>query len=241
MERLQKVIAKAGYVSRRKAEVLIKAGEVTVDGKVVTELGTKVSGKEKIVVEGMVLEKESLVYFLLNKPVSVISTTKDELGRKQVTDFIDTDARVYPVGRLDYDASGLLLLTNDGELTNLLLHPSNNVPKLYLVKVEGIVTGSDIINLKKGIIIDNIRCIPDRVKLKRINKKSKTSVMEITIHDGKNHEVKKLCASVGKKVIKLQRLTFGILRIGNLKPGQSRRLTPKEVKVLYNEYKMKQQ
>jgi len=237
MERLQKVIANAGYCSRRKAEELIKAGKVAVNDKVITELGTKVSGKEKIVVEGVALEKDELVYYMLHKPVGVISTTNDEKKRKCVTDIIDTDIRIYPVGRLDYDASGLLLLTNDGDLTNRLLHPSNEVPKLYLVKVEGIVTGSDIIKMKQGVVIDGMKCIPDRVKLKRVNKKSKTSVLEITIHDGKNHEVKKLCANVGKKVIKLQRLTFGILTIGGLNSGEYRRLTPKEVKVLYNEYK----
>jgi len=237
MERLQKVIANAGHSSRRKAEELIQAGKVMVNDKVVTELGTKVSSNDKIVVEGILLQKDELVYFLLNKPVNIISTTSDEKGRKCVTDLINTDTRIYPVGRLDYDASGLLLLTNDGDLTNRLLHPSNEVPKLYLVKVDGVVKGFDIIQMKKGIIIDGINCIPDRVKLKRVNKKSQTSVLEITIHDGKTHEIKKLCASIGKKVIKLQRLTFGMLTIGGLNPGEYRRLTPKEVKVLYNEYK----
>ena len=155
MERLQKLIAESGFTSRRKAEELIVSGKVKVDGNVVTELGTKVNKDVKIEIDGKILKLEQKEYYLLNKPREYICSLDDEKGRKIVTDLIATKARIYPVGRLDYDTTGLLILTNDGELTNILSHPSSGVEKTYLAKIEGILTSEEIAKLKKGIVIDN--------------------------------------------------------------------------------------
>ena len=155
MERLQKVIANLGYCSRRKAEELIQEGKVKVDGKVVYELGTKVKGSERIEVENNILDNnKNYEYYLLNKPREVVSTTKDEHNRKCVVDLINTSTRIYPVGRLDYDTTGLILLTNDGVLANKLMHPSTKIDKTYIAKVDGIVTGYAIKRLRNGIVID---------------------------------------------------------------------------------------
>ena len=160
MERLQKVIAEAGVASRRKAEELIRAGKVKVNGVIVTQLGTKVTGKETIMVDGKVLNKEEKVYFLLNKPRSVVTTTSDDKHRKTVVDLIDTDARIYPVGRLDYDTTGALLLTNDGEFANLMMHPKNQIEKVYVAKVKGIAKAEHIIPLSEGVVIDGKKTAP---------------------------------------------------------------------------------
>lgn len=168
MERLQKVIAASGYTSRRKAEELIKAGKVYVNGKIVTELGTKVSGNDDIVVNGVHLEKEEYVYFLLNKPRSVICSVSDEHNRVTVTDLISTNKRIYPVGRLDYDTTGLIILTNDGELANILMHPSNGVPKKYVAKLNKCFAINDLKTLEKGVMVDGVMCKPTRVKIKKM-------------------------------------------------------------------------
>ena len=235
MERLQKIIAASGYCSRRKAEELILNGKVILNGIKVTELGTKASFGDEILVEGNLLNMEEKQYFLFYKPRGVVCTTKDDKGRKTVLDYFDdVTARIYPVGRLDYDTTGLLLLTNDGEFANLMMHPRNKIDKFYVAKVEGIVTGEEIKTLKKGVKIDNKKIYPSRVKLKKIDKKSMTSIIEITIHDGINHEVKKLMEHIGHNVIKLKRESFGFLTLGNLKSGEKRTLSTKEVKQLYN-------
>ncbi len=156
MERLQKVIANRGYCSRRKAEELIQAGKVWVNGQLVTELGFKVNATDYIEVEGNALgSANQKVYYLLNKPRGVVSTTHDEKGRTTVVDLIDTNLRIYPIGRLDYDTTGLILLTNDGELANLLMHPKNEIEKTYLATIEGSLTPSEFYALKKGIVLDN--------------------------------------------------------------------------------------
>ena len=236
MERLQKVIANSGICSRRKAEELITAGKVIVNGNVVTELGVKVDSKDEIIVDGKMLEKEEKVYFLLNKPRGVVTTTSDDKGRKTVVDLIQTDARIYPIGRLDYDTTGVLLLTNDGEFANLLMHPKNEVNKVYLAKVKGIATGKEVKELENGVVIDdNIKVSSSRVKIRKINKEKEESFIEITIHEGKNHQVKKMLQQVGLDVIKLNREQFSFLTVGNLKSGEYRKLTLKEVHQLYNE------
>lgn len=237
MERLQKVIANSGYASRRKAEELIKAGRVKVDGKIVKELGTKVSSKSVIEIDGEILKKEDKVYFLLNKPRGVITSTTDDKARKTVVDLIETDKRIYPVGRLDYDTTGVLILTNDGELTNLLLHPSNNIDKVYIAKINGIIKGEQIKKLEKGVIIDGKTTSPARVKLKSYDKKSKTSILSITIHEGRNHQIKKMIEAVGFEVLKLKREKIAFLDVKDLKSGEYRRLTIKEVKRLYSLFK----
>ena len=238
MERLQKVIANSGIASRRKAEELIKDGKVKVNGNVITELGTKVTDKDKIEVDNKPIVKEEKVYFLLNKPRGVITSTKDEHERKTVVDLIDTDKRIYPVGRLDYDTTGAIILTNDGEFANILMHPSNKIDKVYLAKIDGIITGEAINNLKDGIMLDGVRVIPSRVKLKKVNQENNTSMVEITIHEGKNHEVKRLFESVGFRVDKLTRKSIGIFNLEGISSGEYRPLTHKEVQIIYS-YKNK--
>lgn len=240
MERLQKLIADSGYTSRRKAEDLIKQGKVFVNGIKVTELGTKASYGDEIIVEGNLIEYEEKEYYLFYKPRGVVCTTKDDKGRKTVIDYFDdVQKRIYPIGRLDYDTTGLLLLTNDGNFANLMMHPSSKIDKFYVAKVKGIVTPEEIKRLKNGVILDGKKIYPSRVKLKKIDKKSLTSIVEITIHDGINHEVKRLLEFINHEVIKLKRESFGFLTLGNLKSGEKRSLTTKEVKQLYNMAKNK--
>lgn len=238
MERLQKVIANAGISSRRKAEKLIKEGKVKVNGNIITELGTKVTAKDEIEVDNKPIVFEEKVYLLLNKPRGVITSTKDEHGRKTVVDLIDTDKRIYPVGRLDYDTTGAILLTNDGEFANILMHPSNKIDKVYLAKIDGIITGEVINTLKAGILLDGVKVIPSKVKLKKVNKENNTSMVEITIHEGKNHEVKRLFEAVGFQVDKLTRKSIGIFNLKGLPSGKYRPLTHKEVQIVYS-YKNK--
>ena len=205
MERLQKVIAQAGIASRRKAEELITDGKVKVNGIVVTELGTKVSEKDQIEVNNEIIEKEKKEYYLLNKPRGVVTTTQDEKNRRTVVDLIPTAARIYPVGRLDYDTTGVLLLTNDGEFANILMHPTSNVDKVYMAKLEGIIKGEQINKLKEGVELDGEIVKPSRVKLKKVDPKSNSCMVQITIHEGKNHQVKRMFESVGFPVSKLKR------------------------------------
>ena len=238
MERLQKVIAEAGIASRRKAEELIKNGKLKVNDEVVTELGTKVSSSDRVEVNNKIIEKEEKVYYLLNKPREVISSVSDDKGRKTVVDLINTDVRIYPVGRLDYDTTGVLLLTNDGEFANILTQPKNKIEKEYIAKLNKIIKGEDIHKLENGIKIDNQLIKPKRVKLKKINKESNTCMVQIIICEGKNHEVKRLFESIGYKVDKLKRERMGIFTLNNLQSGKYRKLTPKEVAQVYS-YKTK--
>ena len=233
MERLQKIIAESGFCSRRKAEEYIKLGKVFVNGEKVTELGTKASFGDYIVVDGKSLTKEEKVYFLLNKPRGYVSTVNDELGRKKITDLIETDKRVYPVGRLDYDTTGLIILTNDGELANILMHPSFQIEKTYIAKVEGILTGEEFQQLKKGINIEGRKLIPKRVKLRLKNKAKNFSKIEITIMEGRNHIVKKAFDAINHPVKELKRETFAFLTLEGMKKGEYRPLTIKEIKKLY--------
>jgi len=235
MERLQKKIANLGYCSRRKAEELITKGLVEVNGEVVTKLGTTVKPGDIITVEGNILDSSrSFEYYLLNKPKGVVTTTSDEKGRTTVIDLIETNARIYPVGRLDYDTTGILILTNDGELANLLASPSSNVDKTYIAKVEGQVTIGSIQTLRKGVVIDGIKTKKARVKLKSVDKKKNTSIVELTIHEGKNHQVKKMFEVLGYKVTKLRREKYANLDLKGLMPGEYRPLSIKEVKILYS-------
>ena len=238
MERLQKVIANSGYCSRRKAEELIKLGKVSINGIIITELGTKVKKGDSILVEGNVLDNnKNYEYYILNKPRGVVTTTNDEHGRKTVIDLIDTSTRIYPVGRLDYDTTGLLLLTNDGILANKLMHPSTNIPKTYIAKIEGVISPLSIKKLKNGVIIDGYKTKPAKVKLRSINKKTNKSIVEITITEGKNHQVKKMFETVGHHVEKLKREKYAIFDIKGLNIGEYRKLTFKEVSTLYSLFK----
>lgn len=237
MERLQKVIANSGYCSRREAEKLIISGRVSVNNKVITELGTKISDNDEVSIDGVKLSKEQKEYYLLYKPRGVVSTSHDDKGRKTVVDLINTNARIYPVGRLDYDTTGVLLLTNDGELSNLLTHPKNNVDKIYIAKIKGILDVGSIKKIENGVIIDGYKTSKARVKVRRIDKKNNTSIVQITIHEGKNHQVKKMFEAVGHEVLKLKREVFAFFTTGDLNAGEYRRLTIKEVKQLYGMFK----
>jgi len=235
MERLQKVIANLGYTSRRNAELLIKEGKVKVNGEIVKELGTKVKQCDTIEVEDNILDNaKSYEYYLLYKPREVISSVKDECGRKTVVDLIPTSARIYPVGRLDYDTTGLILLTNDGELTNKLAHPSSKIEKKYIVKIEGLIHGNEVKRLCDGIVIDGKMTARAKVKLKNIDMTNNKSLLEVTIHEGRNHQVRKMFEAVGYEVLKLKREKYAFLDLSGLKPGEYRKLTNKEVAILYS-------
>ena len=233
MERLQKVIASSGVTSRRKAEELITAGKVKVNGEVVTELGTKVTDKDRIEVENVLIAKEVKEYYLLNKPRGVVTTTSDDKGRKTVVDLIPTNARIYPVGRLDYDTTGVLLLTNDGDFANILMHPASEVEKVYMAKLKGIIKGEHINTLKDGVKLDDQVVKPSRVKLKKVDPKANTCMVQITIHEGKNHQVKRMFESVGFEVLKLKREKEAFFDLKDLQSGEFRKLTPKEVAKVY--------
>ena len=235
MERLQKIIANLGYTSRRHAEELILEGKVKVNGEVITTLGTKVKNSDTIEVENTILDNnKNYEYYLLNKPREVISSLKDEHGRKTITDIINTSQRIYPVGRLDYDTTGAIILTNDGYLANKLMHPSSNVEKKYIAKVSGLVKSYEIKKLCEGIIIDGKKTSKAKAKLKSYDKKTDKSLVEITIHEGRNHQIKKMFEATGHDVIKLKREKYANLDLIGLKPGEYRKLTNKEIAILYS-------
>lgn len=235
MERLQKVISTLGYTSRRKAEALILEGKVKVNGQIVKELGTKVKTSDTIEVEDTILDNhKNYEYYLLHKPREVISSVSDEHGRKTVVDLVQTKERIYPVGRLDYDTTGIILLTNDGNLANLLMHPSSNIEKKYIAKVDGLVTGYDIKRLREGVIIDGKITAKAKVNLKKYDKKTDKSLIELIIHEGRNHQVKKMFEAVNHNVLKLKRESYANLDLTGLKPGEYRKLTNKEIAVLYS-------
>ncbi len=236
MERLQKVIASSGYCSRRKAEDLIVSGKVYVNGKKVDTLGYKVSGNDIIKIGNEILKKEDFEYYLLYKPRGVITSVSDDKKRKTVVDLIDTDKRIYPVGRLDYDTTGALILTNDGVFANTLMHPKNKVEKEYVAKVKGILTPVDIDRLKKGVIIDGVKTSRSKVKMVKVDKKKNTCLVRLTIHEGKNHQVKKMFNSIGYDVLKLKRERIDFLDLRGLKSGEYRKLSIKEVKKIYSKH-----
>lgn len=235
MERVSKVISNSGYTSRRGAEELIKEGRVLINGNKAI-LGDKVESNDIITIDGKIINKNdgNYEYYLLNKPRGVVSTTIDEKGRKTVVDLIDTKARIYPVGRLDYDTTGAIILTNDGNLTNKLIHPKHEVDKVYLAKIKGILLINDLKKLEQGVKIDDYKTHPARVKIKKIDKKTNTSLVMITIHEGHNHEVKKMFEVIGYDVIRLTRLSFAGMDVKSLKSGEYRKLSLKEVQKLYS-------
>lgn len=235
MERLQKVIADSGITSRRKAEELILNGKVKVNGKTIITLGTKVGANDKVEVNGMLINREEKVYYLLNKPREVITAVTDDKGRKTVVDLINDDRRIYPVGRLDYDTTGILLLTNDGEFANLMMHPKNEIDKCYIAKIEGELSPKEMMILKTGVLLDGVKTKRARVKVRKVDKNNNTSIVEITIHEGKNHQVKKMFEAVGHTVLKLKRERIAFLTLEGLKSGEYRKLSHKEVTTLYSQ------
>jgi pseudouridine synthase B, ribosomal large subunit len=234
MERLQKVIANYGYCSRRKAEELIKNKKVYVNGKLITEMGVKVSLNDDIVVNNIHLKQQKKVYYLLNKPRGIICSTHDDKGRKTVVDLIKTNLRIYPIGRLDYDTTGLILLTNDGELSQKLMHPKNNIEKLYVAKLNKIISMEDYYKIKKGIEIEGRKVFPTKLKIRSKDKEKDTCIIDIGIIEGRNHIVKKIFLSLGYDVVKLKRESYDFLTLGNLKSGEYRELSIKEVHKLYS-------
>lgn len=232
MERLQKVIARSGIASRRKAEELITEGKVKVNGEVCKVLGTKVSPKDLVQVNGKAIKQEEFVYYVLYKPEGYVSTTDDEHDRRKVTDLVPTDKRIYPVGRLDYDTSGVLLLTNDGEFANKMTNPKHETEKEYVVKMKGFLRKEESLKLCRGIKIDNYMTKKAKIKDVTYNKKNETSQATIIIKEGKYHQVKKMFASVGHEVIKLKRVRFGSVTLDGLRKGEYRLVKPYELKQL---------
>lgn len=234
MERLQKVMAHCGVASRRKSEELIQAGRVTVNGKKVTELGVKVSQSDKVEVDGVPIYQEQPVYYLFYKPKNVISAVSDDKDRPVVTDYFPgIPERIFPVGRLDYDTSGLLLMTNDGGFANLLTHPKHEIDKVYVAKVKGIASKEVLKPLRNGVKIEGRKTAPARFKVISTDIRKGTSVVELIIHEGRNHQVKNMLAAVGLPVMKLKREKVGTLDLIGLNPGDYRELTKKEVSQLY--------
>ncbi len=234
-ERLHKVMAQAGVASRRHSEELIQAGRVTVNGKVVTELGTKViPGKDLIEVDGRALGKpESQIYIVMNKPKGYVTTLYDPEGRRKVVDLLgeEISQRVYPVGRLDYETEGLLLLTNDGELANALMHPAKMVRKTYIAKVRGVPGPAKIKALESGIELEDGVTAPAEVKMLEVRPPNSATV-SVRIHEGRNRQVRRMFEAIGHEVIHLKRTTLGPLHLKALEVGQWRELTPQEVKDL---------
>lgn len=233
MERLQKVMAHAGVASRRKSEEIIEAGRVKVNGVVVTELGIKVKESDEITVDEVPIVQEQKIYILLNKPRETVSTADDPKGRETVVDLIGgVEQRIYPVGRLDYDTTGALLLTNDGELSYQLTHPSFEVPKTYVVKSKGRISKKKGNYLANGIKLNGKMTAPAKVTILTYDRDSDTTMARITLHEGRNHQVKDMFASIGHPVEKLTRERFGFLSTEGLQSGEWRLLTPHEVKQL---------
>lgn len=232
-ERLQKVMAELGVASRRKCEELILQGKVKVNTVVVKELGVKVDKlKDMIEVEGKALNNQTnKIYLMLNKPAGYITSTKDQFNRPAVLDLIsEIKERIFPIGRLDYDTEGLLILTNDGELTYKITHPSHNIDKTYRALIVGKIEQIDIDTFAQGIVVDGYKTSP--AKLELIEIKNNNSLVDITIHEGRNRQVRKMCDAVNHGVIMLKRISIGKLKLGDLMKGHWRYLNEEEVKYL---------
>jgi 23S rRNA pseudouridine2605 synthase len=234
-ERLQKVLAKAGIASRRKAEELIRLGKVRVDGKVVTEMGIKVDpDSQHIECDGILLaQPEEKIYILLHKPTGYLSTVDDPQGRPIVIDLVkDVKERVYPVGRLDLDTEGALLLTNDGELAQKILHPSHEVNKTYIAEVKGQPGHKKLAVLAKGIELEGRKTWPADIQVLKAD--ARNAVIQITIHEGRKRQVRKMFEAIGHPVFKLKRIAYGKLELGELGPGKYRFLSPDHIKLIFN-------
>lgn len=230
-KRLQKYLAEAGVASRRKCEEYILQGKVEVNGKIITELGTKVTPNDVVKYNGRIIEpEEEKVYILLNKPIGYVTTAHEQFGRDKVLDLIKINKRVVPVGRLDMYTSGALILTNDGELVNKLTHPKNEIEKTYNVTLKGKVLEQDIEQLKNGVKIDNDYITkPAKVKILKIDEEKDISRIQIIIHEGKNRQVRKMCEAINKKVLALHRSKIGKIDVKDLKLGQWKLLSLKEI------------
>ncbi|MFZ5647745.1 MAG: pseudouridine synthase [Bacillota bacterium] len=242
MERLQKYMARHGLASRRACEEIIASGRVKVNGKTVTEMGFSVDpSRDRVVVDGRALrDPEKKIYIMLNKPRGYITSLRDPRGRKIVTDLLDgVSERVFPVGRLDYDSEGMLLLTNDGDLAFRLTHPGHRVSKTYRVRVKGIPAVKDLENLSRGVMLDDGITAPAGVSL--IDEREGNALIEITITEGRNRQIRRMFEALGYEVLRLKRTKMGGLHLGELKPGQFRHLKESEVKTLKNMSSTKQE
>ena len=233
-ERLQKYLANSGVASRRKCEELILQGKVEVNGKVVTELGTKISPEEDIVkFNGKeVKQVEKMVYILLNKPIGYVTTADDQFGRETVLDLVKVKERIVPVGRLDMYTSGALILTNDGDFVYKVTHPKHEIEKTYTVTVKGIVQNSEVEQLRKGVKIDDYITKPAKVKILKTDIEKDISRLEITIHEGKNRQVRKMCEAVNRKVLALHRSKIGGIGVKDIELGKWRYLRENEIQKL---------
>ncbi|MGQ9497778.1 MAG: pseudouridine synthase [Desulfotomaculales bacterium] len=231
-ERLQKVLARAGISSRRKCEELIRAGRVRVNGQPVRELGFKVDpARDRIELDGRPVQVEPPVYIMLNKPRGYICTLRDPQGRPRVTDLVyGISQRIYPVGRLDYDTEGLLILTNDGDFAHALTHPRHEITKTYLVRVSGRPRNRDLNKLRRGIMLSDGPTAPARVAV--IKKDPETTLLKVSIHEGRKRQIRRMFAAIGHPVIELKRIAVGPLTLGELRVGEFRHLTPEEVEKL---------
>ncbi|WP_284640311.1 pseudouridine synthase [Paenibacillus silviterrae] len=234
MERLQKVLAEAGVASRRKCEELITAGRVQVNDEVVTVLGVKVNpASDTIKVDGRLIKQQKKVYVIFNKPKGVITSATDPEGRKTVTEFFkDIKERIYPIGRLDYDTEGLLLLTNDGDFAHLLTHPKHHVPRTYLATVKGTPHGTLLDKLREGVQLEDGMTAPAEVEYHDIDPDKKETVVRITIYEGRNRQVRRMFEAIGFPVIKLRRIQFGPLALTGVPRGKYRHLNKDEIKDL---------
>ena len=233
-ERLQKYLADCGIASRRKCEQFILDGKVKVNGEIITTLGTKVGDSDIVKFNDREVKKvEEKVYILLNKPIGYVTTSKDQFGRDTVLDLVKENKRIVPVGRLDMYTSGALILTNDGSFVNRLTHPKNEINKTYNVTVVGIVSKQELKRLEEGIVIDeDYKTKPAKVKILKIDEEKNISRLQITIHEGKNRQVRKMCKAIDKKVLALHRSKIGSIDVKNLKIGEWRYLTKKELEAL---------
>jgi len=240
-ERLQKYLAQCGVASRRKCEELILQGRVQVNGVTVTELGTKINPeKDKIKFDGKdIKQAKKLVYILLNKPIGYVTTADDQFGRDTVLDLVKVKERIVPVGRLDMYTSGALILTNDGDFVYQVTHPKHEIEKTYTVTIKGIVQNSEVEQLRNGIKIDDYITKPARVKILKTDTEKDISRLEITIHEGKNRQVRKMCEAVGRKVLALHRSKIGGIGVKDIELGKWRYLTANEVQqILKNSWKL---
>lgn len=230
--RLQKYLAHAGVASRRTSEELILNGRVKVNGEVVTELGYKVDPlKDKVYFDDKKLKLvREYTYVMINKPIGIVSTAKDEKNRKTVLDLVPSNERIYPIGRLDIDTTGLLILTNDGELANKLMHPRKEIDKVYIATVEGTPSKSGLDKLRNGITIDGYKLSKSEIKI--LKSYDTDSIVRVTIHEGRNRQVKKMFERIGNPVKKLKRISFGPIELANLEIGAYRYLTNEEIKEL---------
>lgn len=235
--RLQKYMAEAGIASRRKAEELILEGKVKVNGKIVDELGIKIVPNKDIVEyngKKVVLEKE-YVYILLNKPIGYVTTVKDQFNRDSILDLVKTNKRIVPVGRLDMYTSGAIILTNDGDFVYKVTHPKHEIEKTYTVTIKGIVKNNEVEELKKGVKIEDYITKPAKVKILKTDEEKNVSRLEITIHEGKNRQVRKMCEAIEHKVLALHRSKIAGIGVKDLELGKWRYLTKNEVRKILNE------